>query len=253
MSRRDDEFEERLAELESTLVDLRSQLRQTEPPRPRLRPPTPREVLRFTDEYTIPTVIAILEANIRALELLQRFIRLSDPTRSGSADAARNRLGDVSDEAMSQMSRTLADLQTALSEADLPEDPESRSIIQDARRLSSDIESRIDESRRGGRDRRDRSGRGDRDDRGERSRGERDDGSVSVPIEVTDPDEDGEPNDRETRDPETGVDIESELQSIKDEIDRESDENPFDDGTGSDGLDDDSEGESRTNGPNGSE
>lgn len=250
MSRRDDEFEERLTELESTLVDLRSQLRQTEPPRPRLRPPTPREVLRFTDEYTIPTVIAILEANIRALELLQRFIRLSDPTRSDSTDAARDRLGDVGDEAMSQMSRTLADLQTALSEADLPDDPESRSIIQDARRLSSDIESRIDDSRRGGRDwstrDRDRGSRDARDGRDARNdRNDRDDGPVSVPIEVSDPDEDSKPSDdRETRDPETGVDVESELQSIKDEIDRESDADPFDDASGRD----DSEDGSRTGG-----
>jgi len=41
-------------------------------------PPTPRELLRFSEQYTIPTLIALLESGIRSLELLRATLRLLD-------------------------------------------------------------------------------------------------------------------------------------------------------------------------------
>ena len=68
--------EERFAELETQVEELR---REIGPPRGPLglpRPPSPGELLRFADEHAIPTTIAILEANVRALEALREAIGL---------------------------------------------------------------------------------------------------------------------------------------------------------------------------------
>jgi len=78
--RRDDDLEERLDELEDVLSELRRDLRETErdrrgPP----RPPRLSELVRFTEQYTIPTVIALLETTIKSLELVQGTLRLADP------------------------------------------------------------------------------------------------------------------------------------------------------------------------------
>ncbi|WP_424013363.1 DUF7547 family protein [Halorubrum xinjiangense] len=238
----DDDLEERLDELEDVLSELRADLRETErdrrgPP----RPPRLSELVRFTEQYTIPTVIALLETTIKSLELLQGTLRLADPGRSAveGAAGAGDRLADVRDGATTGLARSLSELRTALSEADLPEEAASRSIIADARDLTAEIESRIDEGRREadtardrrlGRDRdhrrddagreRDRSDRGR--DRGEMRSDERDDGSP-VQIDVTDP---GESGDDGAEDGASGdaddppeVDVESELESIKRQID----------------------------------
>ena len=66
MDDRERELAEVTAELSETLESLRAELQ--EPPEGPLglpRPPTPRELLRFTEQYTIPTTIALLEAAIR--------------------------------------------------------------------------------------------------------------------------------------------------------------------------------------------
>ncbi|TKX71081.1 hypothetical protein [Halorubrum sp. SP9] len=243
--RRDDDLEERLDELEDVLGELRADLRETErdrrgPP----RPPRLSELVRFTEQYTIPTLIALLETTIKSLELLQGTLRLADPGRSVAegAEGAGDRLADVRDGATAGLSRSLSELRTALSEADLPEDAASRSIIADARDLTAEIESRIDEGRReadAARDRRlgrDRDGRRDdggrrRDDGGrQRDGGNRDrDETPSdrgadaspVQIDVTEPGEGGADENEAAGDvddpPE--VDVESELESIKRQID----------------------------------
>lgn len=46
------------------------------------RPPSPGELFRFTGDYTIPTVVAVLEATIEALELLQGVIDLAADRKS---------------------------------------------------------------------------------------------------------------------------------------------------------------------------
>ncbi|MEZ3162633.1 hypothetical protein ABNG03_16185 [Halorubrum sp. RMP-47] len=231
--RRDDDLEERLDELEDVLGELRADLRKNErdrrgPP----RPPRLSELVRFTEQYTIPTVIALLETTIKSLELLQGTLRLADPGRSvaESGEGAGDRLADVRDGAATGLSRSLSELRTALSEADLPEDAASRSIIADARDLTAEIESRIDEGRREADAARDRRVGGDRD--GDRdaqspddaeSRSDRDGGASPVQIDVTEPgegDADGEDDTSDdAADEPPEVDVESELESIKRQID----------------------------------
>lgn len=230
---RDDDLEERLDELEDVLSELRADLRETErdrrgPP----RPPRLSELVRFTEQYTIPTVIALLETTIKSLELLQGTLRLADPGRSVAegAEDASDRLADVRDGASAGLSRSLSELRTALSEADLPEEAASRSIIADARDLTAEIEARIDEGRReadAARDRRtgrDRSR--DRDDGGRNGADRRsDDDGSPVRIDVTEPGEgDGEAGDgvdEEKDDDAPEVDVESELESIKRQFDED--------------------------------
>ncbi|WP_058364994.1 DUF7547 family protein [Haloparvum sedimenti] len=251
------ELAARLDELEATLRDLRAELRDVEgeprrdhdrrgppttsplprPPRPPgiPRPPRLSELLRFTEQYTIPTLIATLEATIKSLELLRATLRLVDPERDlresgddarstggvlgrAATDATREGLADVRSEAERGLARSLAELRRALEETDLPEDEASRTILDDARDLSAEIEARVREERERG------SGRGPEDDRGG-SGGLRDTGPVT--IDVRDPDEAGdERNESEDAaedaeaDDRPAVDVESELESIKDELDR---------------------------------
>ncbi|TKX80684.1 hypothetical protein [Halorubrum sp. SD626R] len=263
--RRDDELEERLDELEDVLGELRRDLEESErdrrgPP----RPPSLSDLVRFTEQYTIPTVIALLETTIKSLELLRGTLRLADPGRSvaGEGGATADRLADVRDGASAGLARSLSELRTALSEADLPEEAASRSIIADARDLTAEIESRIEEgrreadaARRGGRRDDRRSGRDDggREAAGRDERGGRDDdpsGGRGIRIDVTDPDSDPEAeaaDDKEAGDdsaPE--VDVESELESIKRQIDgdaADADGDAADDEAGDAATDDAVEGE----------
>ncbi|WP_418285944.1 DUF7547 family protein [Halorubrum sp. DTA46] len=279
----DADLEDRLDELEDVLTELRRDLRETErdrrgPP----RPPSLSELVRFTERYTIPTIIALLETTIKSLELLQGTLRLADSGRriGDETGASVDRLGEVRDGASAGLARSLSELRTALSEADLPEEAASRSIIADARDLTAEIESRIEESRREV----DSARRGDRreTDRRTGSRGGRDsrddavDGDDAadsaetggIQIDVTDPDDDrSDPT--ETADevddtPSPEVDVESELESIRRQVDgddaeerddvegsdngeegNESDEADPDDGSDDDGSDDDPDGDAR--------
>ena len=243
-SRDRDELEDRLDELESTLTELRKELRteQRGPP----RPPSLGELLRFTEEYTIPTLIALLEATIQSLELLRRTLRLADPNRAvrEESQAARSRLDQVGAEASGQLAGALSELRTALSEADLPENQDSRRLIEDARDLTGEIEGRLRDAERSVRDQRDRERRADRADRADRRRDDRRDGGSrerGVMIDVTDAASNGDDqsdttDDAEADDDAPEVDVESELESIKDELDRS--EQALDEGDDSDSTDD---------------
>ncbi|QAU13726.1 hypothetical protein EKH57_13905 [Halorubrum sp. BOL3-1] len=250
---RDDDLEERLDRLEDVLSELRADLRESERDRRGpLRPPRLSELVRFTEQYTIPTLIALLETTIKSLELVQGTLRLADPGRDLDAGgSATDRLGDVRDGASAGLSRSLSELRTALSEADLPEEAASRSIIEDARDLTAEIESRIDEGRReadsawdqrSGSDRDRSGGRDDGDRERDETRSGRDDGATPVQIDVTDPDERGDGGDERgdggdergdepfEDDDAPEVDVESELESIKRQVD--------DDEVGADAADD---------------
>lgn len=139
-----DELAAQLDELEATLTDLRGELRTDDRQGPP-QPPQLGELLRFTEQYTIPTLIAILEAAIRSLELLRRTLRLADPARAAreEGEAARDRANEVGGEAGRQLADALTELRTALGEADLPENAASRDLITDARELTGEIESRL--------------------------------------------------------------------------------------------------------------
>lgn len=234
-SRRDDDLVDLLDDLEYTLSDLREELQRRPEARRPLRPPSPSEILRFTDEYTIPTVISILEANIRALELLQKLLRLANPEGSAreASDTARRGVQSVRgvrDDALDGLDRALSELQRALSEADLPRDPESRDIVEDARSLTDEIERRIEESRSGARTRtRSRSRRRpqsrDRPQSTARGGESRDEGGnrPSGPVEITVDEEPDGGHDVEAVEEadETEIDVEAELQSIKDDLDED--------------------------------
>ncbi|TQQ83324.1 hypothetical protein EGH24_00525 [Halonotius terrestris] len=209
-----EELAAQLDELESTLTDLRSELRgegRRGPP----QPPKLGDLLRFTEQYTIPTLIAALEATIKSLELLQRTLRLADPARAAREEgtAARGRLDEVGSEAGQQLAAALGELRTALAEADLPENPDSRDLIEDARSLTGEIEGRLRDAERTVSDQRDRERGSRRNAEGASSGGV----MIDVGEDGDDTNSDSQQDDSDT-DPE--VDVDAELESIKNELDR---------------------------------
>lgn len=217
--RRDRETERLVEELTATLEALRADLDEG---RRRRRPPTPAELLRFTREYTIPTVVATLEATIAALELLEEVLRVVDAGRDARdrVEGASESLGveRAGESAVAGAERALSDLQRALADADLPEDPASRALITDARELSEEIRTRLHESREatsadaGGST---RTGTSDAASGGP-ERGVRIEVSDDRP-DVTGTDSDDEDGRRED-DAAAGVDVDAELTSIREEV-----------------------------------
>lgn len=234
-----DDLDERVAELESHVRELRDELgRPPEGPGGLPRPPTPREVLSFTGEYAIPTAIAVLEANVRALKALQRVVTALDPDRSvvgEERDRLESRAADASRATLDRLESALEDVESTIRENDLPREDEARSILDDARRVNREIRDRVDRERRSVDEARQRSRESDRerpredDDRtGERTTGESDrdlDGGTRIRVDdVTGEDRSAAaPDEAEAGDEaeETGpeVDVEAELRSIKDELD----------------------------------
>jgi hypothetical protein len=190
--------------------------------RPLPRPPSFSEMLRFTEEYTIPTIISVLETTIRSLELLRNVLRLADPDRSvfdagdrRRSTAERLTMTGVGREALSGVDRALDDLREALS--DLPPDAESRDIVTDARDLMGEIETRIEEAER----QRERSRYGYREDRrrdddrqSDRRSGQGrrtdDDGPVTIDV--------GDEADAAEEEETPQVDVDAELESIRKEV-----------------------------------
>jgi hypothetical protein len=234
MPSRDDPESESLPELldslEETLSTLRSELEPDagRPPTPfdrrRVppRPPSMRDILRFTDEYTIPTVIAILEANVRLLKLAQAGIRAVDPERSVLTDRSDDSLGGELRRAASDAGRlsadrlasSLSELQRALEATDTPQNPEARELLTDARALSAEIEQRIRESR----EQTDLS-RFDRRETWREQFAESDRSDGPVRIQVTDEaDADSDRSAEEAEEPD--VDVDAELESIKKQMGR---------------------------------
>lgn len=203
---------ERLDELDTRLRELRDELVADR--RRQFRPPTPRELLRFTEEYTIPTVIAVLEANIRALRLLQRGLRLADSERTLREEGSRagERGAVATREAADRLARALDELGTALTETELPSDPEARSILEDVRDVRTEIAERLRESAREDPNRH-------LDEFAESS-----EGPVTIPVEDGDTeggagDATSEGADADADDEnDVGVDVEAELESIKEEM-----------------------------------
>jgi hypothetical protein len=184
---------ETTAELSGILAELRGELEG--PPRGPLglpRPPSPAELLRFTEQYTIPTVIALLEASIRSLELLGAVLRAADgrpvealagrSERSGVG--GRERLAAASRETLQRLDDALAELQSA--GRGEPSNPEVQRLLEQARELGAEVDDRLDEA---------------------------------VPEEGSPPDHDRSPESdaTETGD-EIGIDVDEELASIKQDV-----------------------------------
>lgn len=110
---------------------------------------TRRQLTRFTSEVAIPGLILILETNIRALKLLRRAIRLAegrDPRENRSDTAARElrdraeRLGTAT---LSRLDETLAEVQTSLEDGG---DAEVQAMVAEARDLQQEIRDRIEQA-----------------------------------------------------------------------------------------------------------
>jgi hypothetical protein len=150
-------------ELADTLEDLRVQLR--EPPRAPLgvpRPPTPRELLRLTEGYTIPALVAFLETNVRMLELLAATLRVADgrpldvvdepgvleagsrTLRAAGRDGADG-LAAASRATLARLDDALVELQAA-AEGDAPDDPEVGRLLSEARELRAEVDERLSEA-----------------------------------------------------------------------------------------------------------
>lgn len=202
-----EELAERVAELEGTLRELRREVERPPPPPRGLfglpRPPTPGELLRFADRHAIPTAIAVLEANIRALKLLQGAIQLADSGRVAAEEGSevRDRAERASRASLDRLDSALTDLQRELERDDLPPNDEARSIIEEARALRDDVRERLAASEPPaasdhGTESDSNSAEPDRADA-------RDNGDDSPPDEPTEPD------------PAPQVDVDAELRAIK--------------------------------------
>ncbi|NHX36567.1 MULTISPECIES: DUF7547 family protein [Halolamina] len=218
-----EELRELLADLESTLVDLRSEVDDDRRDVPRIprglpgggrpapRPPRLREVLRFTEEYTIPTLVSILEANIRLLQLGGAALRALDPERSAvpggvEGDGAVSRALDAGRGlSADRLANSLDELNDALAGTEAP-DPEARELLAEAESLSAEIQDRLREA-------------GDRVDgaRPERAAEQPDD---AVHIDGADASGDdrreADTTDESAESP--GPDVDAELDSIREEV-----------------------------------
>ena len=213
----DEELAETLDELAGLLEDIEGQLPAGSAARGRSRdlprPPRPGEFIRFTEQYTIPTLISLLEATVAVLELLRALLRLTggrglpDPRPGRSRDA----IGATGRRAIEGLDDVLADLNDAL--AGQPTEPEARDLLGEARDLRAEIEELIRDGR--DRDRRSRAER-DRSDGDRPRREQRDTGGVSIAVGESGDGGDG------TNDDEDAVDVEAELEALKRARDEES-------------------------------
>ena len=197
--------EERIAELEARIEELSVEL--GEPPRGPLglpRPPTPGELLAFVDDHAIPTTIAMLEANVRALKALRGAIgllRRAEERTPGDrtvpvgdrADGLRAHTDAVAREAVTELDRAVSDLATAIEGEALPDNEEARSVLREIRTVRDEVAGTLATDDHGTTD---GTGGGDADD-----------------PDAGDGGSEGASNGGATE-----IDVESELESIKDEM-----------------------------------
>ena len=180
MSDGPDDLEPLVADLAETLESLERRL-DVEPRRRRA-------LLRFTEQYAIPTTVAMLEANIRVLEAIGGAIRLAE----GREPRERSTRGRET--ALATLDNALSEVTDAV--AGTPTDPEARELLSEARSLRDEIRSRVDAS--------------EPSERGE-PRSVDSSGGTTIPV--------AEQRDTEADDPtEDGVDVDAELDTIREEI-----------------------------------
>jgi hypothetical protein len=204
----DPELAQLLTDLTTTLRELEQEVEPERPQGPRL--PTPSELSRFTSEVAIPGLILILRTNVRALQLLQRALRLADgrnPSPDSAVSEARTRAEEVGRASLAQLDDVLTDLQSALEAR--PENEQADELLSRARELREQVQDELAE-------------------------------------DGTSPEEQGDGADPGMDQSDAvGIDVESELQSLKDNLDdvEAGDDQPDADGdAGSDEDGDDSDG-----------
>ena len=116
-------------------------------------------VFRFTEEYTLPALISILETTIESLELLRGVLRFVDPEQSAFRDRSqtqnrrrrgksprRDPVSTVGREALSGLDRALSEIEETLAadnDQSLPSDRIPRDLLADARDLSAEVADRL--------------------------------------------------------------------------------------------------------------
>ena len=227
-----DRSEAELATLVAELRDTLDELQGTvDPDPPSRRPPAPGELLRFTESYTIPTLLSILEASIRALELLQATLRLVDgrPLDTGRRDR-RDRSSDTAARVGSLGRTTVDRVDTALSELTAalegePPEGEARDLLTEAQSLREEVDRRIREAERDG-----RGGTGRRRPVEADSDGRESADVHEIPVTAEGaPTPDSEDVDAPTVDDgqspadesQSSVDVDAELESIREEVEEE--------------------------------
>jgi hypothetical protein len=209
--------EERVAELEERIEELSEELRSPpEGPFGLPRPPTPGEVLRFVDDHAIPTTIAILEANVRALRALQGAISLLRRTEERDLPETkrlRDRTDSVAREAVGELDRAVSDLGDAIEGSGLPENEEARSVLQEIRSVRDEVADALtSENATNGPGAERLNTGGDADDK-RGSNGRKEDGDGREGSNEGNEDVDGGSGEGGVE-----IDVEDELESIKDEM-----------------------------------
>lgn len=232
--RDDRELAALVEELSTTLETLRNAIeadargRRADPGRPGPAPPTPpapRELLRFTEQYTIPTLIALLESGVRSLELLRATLRLLDGRGiEGASPETRERVESVGRTTLDRVDRVLSDLGSAV-EGGEPSDPTARDLLADARALREEIERQIGEVEGDGRERtRER----DWDGTARRTSGRAPAEGREIPVRSAADRSDESPTDEKDGadggdDDDVPVDVDAELESIRRDVEGEAD------------------------------
>lgn len=145
MSAQGDRLDERITELEETLEEIRDELIPARRERSVFRPPTPWEMLRLTREYAIPAAITTLEAQIKALELLAEILRAIDirDRRERSGRSPSDRAVDVGRTTLRGVRESLNRLERQMESGGLPDDPAARELLAEAQALQDDIDARL--------------------------------------------------------------------------------------------------------------
>lgn len=194
-------------ELRELLAELTTTLRELEEEVERGRPrgprlPTANELARFTSEVAIPGLILLLRTNVRALQLLRRALRLADGREPSPDGAVTEARSRAEDVGRASLSQ-LDDVLTDLQSAleGRSENEQATELLDRARDLREEVQDELAE-----------------DGTAQAQTGANQSGADAV-----------------------GIDIESELQSLKDNID-EADDSRDNDGT-DDGSDSDEPGD----------
>ena len=136
-----EELANRIDELESRLQSLQDDLK-TQQLQEGFHIPRPGEILRMTDQHAIPALIAILEAHIHALRLLQRTIRLVSTGRDpGSAPEATGPLDRARRSVRTQLDSLIDDLESV---SDASSNPALRELQEEAEEIKSELSDRSD-------------------------------------------------------------------------------------------------------------